>query len=221
MLQGTSETDAPERTLKVGLLAMLAGAAALAVLLVGPAAGPTGVQAQEAGATYTGPVERVHPSCGGGTVSFTVSEDGSSITQLVLDGFYIGDIRFPRLPNPPFVVALNPGILIGADGSFSGTTIGSGAFGAGIEGQFAGDTLSGGFTLGIGACFVPFSAQLVAAVAAPTAAASAALPGTAALPATGSASASSGDSTGLWAALAAAAGAVMLAGGLLTRRRRA
>jgi len=220
MLQGTSETDAPERTLKVGLLAMLAGAAALAVLLVGPAAGPTGVQAQEAGATYTGPVERVDPTCGGGTVSFTVSEDGSSITQLVLDGFYIGDIRFPRLPNPPFVVALNPGILIGADGSFSGGTQPS-AFTAYIEGQFDGDTLSGGFTLGIGACFVPFSAQLVAAVAAPTAAASAALPGTAVLPATGSASASSGDSTGLWAALAAAAGAVMLAGGLLTRRRRA
>ena len=220
MIQGQKETDTPERTLKAGLLAMLAGAAALAVLLAGLATGSTGVQAQEAGATYTGPVELVDPSCGGGTVSVTVSADGSSISQLVLDGFYIGQVRFPSLSNPPFVVALNPGILIGADGSFSGGTQPS-AFQAFIEGQFDGDTLSGRFTLGIGACFVPFSAQLVAAVAAPTAAASAALPGTAALPATGSASAGSGDSTGLWAALAAAAGAVMLAGGLLALRRRA
>jgi len=219
MIQGQSETNTPERTLKVGLLAMLAGAAALAVLLAGLAAGSTGVQAQEAGATYTGPVELVDPSCGGGTVSVTVSADGSSISQLVLDGFYIGQVRFPSLSNPPFVVALNPGILIGADGSFSGTTISSGAFGAGIEGQFDGDTLSGSFTLGMGACFVPFSAELVAAVAAPTAAASAALPGSAALPATGSASAGSGDSPSVWFVLAATAGAVMLAAGLALHRR--
>lgn len=47
----------------------------------------------------------------------------------------------------------------------------------------------------------------------------AAVPSAAALPSAGSASASSGDSTGLWAALAAVAGAVMLAGGLALRRR--
>ena len=220
MFQGRSETDSPERTRKVGLLAVLAGAAALAVLLAGLAAGSTGVQAQEAGATYTGPVERVADSCGGGTVSFTVSEDGLSITQLVVDGFYIGDTRFPSPSDPPFVVPLNLGIAIGTDGSFI-QGIGGSGFAASIEGQFDGDTLSGTFTLGIGACFVPFSAELVAAVAAPTAAATAAFPATVALPATGSGSAGSHDSIGLWAALAAAAGAVMLAGGLLTLRRRA
>src|SRR3990172_8977984 len=105
MFQGRSETDSPERTRKVGLLA-------------GLAAGSTGVQAQEAGATYTGPVERVADTCGGGTVSFTVSEDGLSITQLVVDGFYIGDTRFPSPSDPPFVVPLNLGIGIGTDGSF-------------------------------------------------------------------------------------------------------
>jgi len=72
MLQGSGHTDSPERKLKVGLLALLPGAAALAVavLLVGLAAGSTGVQAQEAGATYTGSVDvLVEATCGGGTIS--------------------------------------------------------------------------------------------------------------------------------------------------------
>ena len=219
MIQGQSETDAPERTLKVGLLAMLAGAVALAVLLVGLAAGSTGVQAQEAGATYTGAVDvLVEAQCGGGTISFTLSEDGSSISQMVLDGTYVGSIFVNSLSDPagPFVIALDPGIAIGEDGSFSETIQPVAGIDADIQGQFEDDTVSGTFGVTALACVdVPFSAEVGAAVAAPTAAT------TGALPATGSAPTGSGDSIGLWAALAAAAGAVMLAGGLLALSRRA
>lgn len=219
MIQGKSEMDSPEGTLKVGLLAMLAGAAALAVLLVGLAAGSTGVQAQEAGATYTGPVDVVtEGACGGGTLSLTLSDDGSSISQLVLDGTYVGSILVNSLSDPvgPFVVPLDPGIAVGADGSFSETIQPVAGIDADLAGQFDGDTVSGTFGVVALACVdVPFSGEVGAAVAAPTAGA------TVALPTTGSASAGSGDSTGLWAALAAAAGAVMLAGGLLVLRRRA
>jgi hypothetical protein len=217
MIQGRNETDSPERTLKVGLLAMLAGAAALAVLLVGLAAGSTGVHAQEAGATYTGAVDvLVEGQCGGGTISLTVSEDGSSVTQLVLDGTYVGSVFVNSLADPagPFVVPLDPGIAIGADGSFSETIQPVAGIDADIEGQFDGDAVSGTFgVVALDCVDVPFSAEVGAAAPAPTA--------TVTLPTTGSASAGSGDSTGLWAALAAAAGAVMLAGGLLALRRRA
>jgi len=218
MIQGTRETDSPEGTLKVGLLALLAGAATLAVLLVGLAAGSTGVQAQEAGATYTGPVEVVvDAQCGGGTVSLTVGEDGSSISQLVLDGSYVGGIFVNSLSDPagPFVVPLDPAIAIGADGSFSETFPDPvGGFDVDIEGQFEGDAVSGTFGVaGLNCVDVPFSGEVGVAAPAPTA--------TVTLPTTGSASAGSGDSTGLWAALAAAAGAVMLAGGVVALRRRA
>ena len=224
MLQGKSKTDSAERKLKVGLLALLPGAAALAVavLLVGLAAGSTGVQAQEAGATYTGSVDvLVEATCGGGTISLTVSDDGASITQLVLDGTYVGAVLVNTLSDPaggPFVVPLDPGIAIGEDGSFSETIQPVPGVDADFQGQFEDDTVSGSFGVTALSCVdVTFSATVAAEAPAPTAAPTAA----GALPTTGSAPAGSGDSTGLWAALAAVTGAVMLAGGLLAQRRRA
>ena len=221
MLQGKSQTDSPERKLKVGLLALLPGAAALAVavLLVGLAAGSTGVQAQEAGATYTGSVDvLVEATCGGGTISLTVSDDGASISQLVLDGTYVGAVLVNTLSDPaggPFVVALDPGIAIAEDGSFSETIQPVPGVDADFQGQFEDDTVSGSFGVTALACVdVTFSATVAdEETASPT-------PGVS-LPTTGSAPAGSGDSPGLWAALAAVAGAVMLAGGLLALRRRA
>jgi len=73
---------------------------------------------------------------------------------------------------------------------------------------------SGTFT-GVRQLAAPPAATVAAAAPESTAAPTAA----AALPSTGSAPAGSGDSTGLWAALIAAAGAAVLAGGLALRRR--
>lgn len=226
MIQGQSETDSPERTLKVGLLAMLAGAAALAVLLVGLAAGSTGVQAQEAGVTYGGPVEvLVAATCGGGSMTLTVGDDGASITQFTFDGTYVGGILVNTLSDPPggpFVIPVDPPIAIAADGSFSQTIQPIPGVDAVIQGQFTDSTVTG--TIGVAAlsCVdVPFSAEAGVVPPTSTPAPATAPTATRALPATGGGSAGSGDSTGLWAALAAAAGAVMLAGGLLALRRRA
>lgn len=222
MFQGRNRADSPEGKLKIGLLALLASAAAVAVLLVGLGAGSTGVRAQEGGATYSGSVDvLVEGQCGGGTLSLTVSEDGSAITQLELDGTYVGGVFVNSLADPaggPFVVALDPGIAIAADGSFSQTIQPVTGVDADVQGQFEGDTVSGSFGVTALNCVdVPFSAELAApepttAAAEPTSRVS--------LPTSGSGYPSSGDSTGLWAALVGVAGVAMLGAGLLALRRR-
>ena len=213
MHQGTTQTDSREGKLKVGLLALLAGAAAVAVLLIGLAAGSTGVQAQQAGTSYGGPVNvLVAGTCGGGSITLTVGGDGASITQLTLDGTYVGGVLVNGLsvpPGGPFVIALQTPIAIAADGSFSATVQPVPNVDAAIQGQFTGSTVTGTFGVTALSCVdVPFSATATAATAAPV------------LATAGGGSAGSGDSTGLWFALAAAAaGAVMLAAGLALRRR--
>ncbi len=218
MFQGRDKADSPGGKLKIGLLA---SAAAVVVLLIGLEAGSTGVQAQEGGATYSGSVDvLVEGQCGGGSISLTVSDDGSAITQLVLEGTYVGAVFVNTLSNPPgpFVVALDPGIAIAADGSFNQTIQPVAGVDADVQGQFEGDTVSGSFGVTALNCVdVPFSAELRAAAAEPTTAA--VEPTSRVLPKSGSGYAGSGDSTGLWAALAGVAGVAMLMSGLALRRR--
>jgi len=219
MLQGNRK-DIPERKLRAGLLGLLPGAAVLAVaaLLVGLAAGPGGAQAQEAGATYAGTVDVVtEGACGGGTIALTVSDDGASISQIVLDGTYVGGVFVNSLSTPegPFTIALDPGIAIGADGSFSETVQPVAGIDADLAGQFTDDTVSGTFGVTALACVdVTFSAEVAAGEPAPAATA------TTGLPSTGSAFEGSGDSAGPWAALAALVGVVLLGGAALALRRR-
>lgn len=228
MHQGTIQKDSQEGKLKVGLLALLAGAAAfaVAVLLIGLAAGSTGVQAQEAGTSYGGTVNvLVAGTCGGGSITVTVGADGASITQLTFDGTYVGGVLVNGLsvpPGGPFVIALPTPIAIAAGGSFNQTIQPVPGVDAIIQGQFTGTTVTGTFGVTALACVnVPFSAEagVVPPTSTPAPAPATAPPAAPVLAAAGGGSAGSGDSTGLWVALAAAAGAVMLAAGLALRRR--
>jgi hypothetical protein len=203
-----------------GLLALLAGAAAVAVLLIGLAAGSTSAQAQEAGATYTGPVEVVTAgTCGGGTIGITVGADGATITQISLDGTQVGPVLVNTLADPPggpFVITLDPPIAVAADGSFDQTLQPVPGVDANFAGQFDGTTVTGTFGVTALDCVdVPYSAEQGAA--APTAAPSATA--AAVLPKTGTGSAGSSDSTALLVMLAAAAGVATLATGYALRRR--
>ena len=207
-----------------GLIALVAGVAAIAVLLVGLTAGSTGVRAQEAGASYGGPVDvLVAGTCGGGSITGTVGDDGASITQVTLDGTYVGGVLVNGLSDPPggpFVITPDPPIAIAADGSFSDTIEPLPGVDADIEGQFEGDTVTGTFGVVALSCVdVPFSAE--AGVVPPTSTAAPAPIATvaASLPPTGSGSAGSTDSTAILVALAAAAGAVILAAGIALRSR--
>ncbi len=228
MHQGTTQADSQEGKLKAGLLALLAGAAALAVavLVIGLAAGSTSVQAQEAGATYGGSVDvLVAGTCGGGSITLTVGDDGASITQLTFDGTYVGGVFVNTLSTPPggpFVIALATPIAIAADGSFSQTIQPVPGVDATIQGQFTDSTVTGTFGAAALTCVdVPFSAEasVVPPTSTPAPAPTAAPTAAAVLPTTGGGAAGSGDSTGLWLALAAAAGALMLAAGIALRRR--
>lgn len=224
MRKGTIQTDSPEGKLKVGLLALLSGAAAVAVLLVGLAAGSTGVRAQEAGASYGGPVDvLVAGTCGGGSIIVTVGDDGASITQFTFDGTYVGGVLVNGLSDPPggpFVITVDPPIAIAADGSFSATIEPVPGVDADIEGQFEGDTVTG--TIGVVAlsCVdVPFSAEAGVVPSTSTPAPAPTATAAAALPATGSGSSGSTDSTALLVALAAAVGIATLSAGIALRRR--
>jgi hypothetical protein len=226
MHQGKTQTDSQEGKLKVGPLALLAGAAAfaVAVLLISLAAGSTGVQAQEAGTSYGGTVNvLVAGTCGGGSITVTVGADGASITQLTFDGTYVGGVLVNGLsvpPGGPFVIALPTPIAIAAGGSFNQTIQPVPGVDAIIQGQFTGTTVTGTFGVTALACVnVPFSAEAGVVPPTSTPAPAAAPTAAAVLPKTGGGPGGSADSTSLWFALAAAAGAVMLAGGLALRRR--
>jgi len=226
MHQGTTQKDSQEGKLKAGLLALLAGAAAfaVAVLLVGLAAGSTGVQAQEAGASYGGTVDvLVAGTCGGGSITIAVGDDGASITQLTFDGTYVGGVLVNGLsvpPGGPFVIALETPIAVEADGSFSATIEPVPGVEATIQGQFDGDTVTGTFGVTALSCVdVPFSAEAGVVPPTPVPATAAAPTAAPVPPTTGGGSAGSGDSIGLAVALAAAAGAFILAAGLALRRR--
>ncbi|MEX2160105.1 MAG: hypothetical protein WEB04_11950 [Dehalococcoidia bacterium] len=212
------------RRIQGGLIALVAGAAAVAVLLAGLAFGATGAQAQTAGESYGGPIEvLVAGTCGGGSITLTVGDDGASITEVSLDGLYVGPVLVNALATPPggaFVVALDPPIEIADDGSFEQTVQPVPGVDADFAGQFDGDTVTG--TLGVAAldCVdVPFSGE--AGVVPPTSTPGPTPTATAAavLPKTGSGSAGSSDSTTLLVMLAAAAGVATLATGYALRRR--
>ena len=185
--------------LQGGLIALVAGAAAIAVLLIGLAAGATGAQAQEAGESYGGTVDVLtENSCGGGSIVLTVGDDGASITEITLE--------------TPIAVA--------DDGSFSESFQPIAGVDADFAGQFDGDAVTGTFGVAALTCTdVPFSAE--AGVVPPTSTPAAAATATAgpALPSTGSGSAGSGDGTTLLVMLAAAAGVATLATGYALRRR--
>jgi hypothetical protein len=210
--------------LQGGLIALLAGAAAVALLVIGLAAGATGAQAQEAGVSYGGDVEvLVANSCGGGSIVLTVGDDGASITEITLDGTYVGGVLVNTLSDPPggpFVITLETPIAVADDGSFSESFQPIAGVDADFAGQFEGDTVTGTFGVAALTCTdVPFSAE--AGVVPPTSTPAAAATATAgpALPSTGSGSAGSGDSTALLVMLAAAAGVATLATGYALRRR--
>ena len=224
MLQGKSQADSPKR-LRLGLLGLLgAGALAVAVLLIGLAAGSTGVQAQEGGASYGGPVDvLVAATCGGGSITLTVSDDAASITELTFDGTYVGAVLVNTLSDPPggpFVITLATPIAIAADGSFTQTIQPLPGVDAEITGQFTGTTVTGTFGVASLSCVdVPFSAEEGVVPPTSTPAPAPTATAAAALPTTGSGSAGSSDSTGLLVALATAVGIAMLAGGVALRRQ--
>lgn len=147
------------------LFGWLGGAAALAVvvLLVAGTLGAGSVHAQEAGATYTGPVATQTAECGGGTVSFTVSDDGSSISRIVLDGTTVGGVAANTLSDPPGPFVIDVSLAISA-GSFGGNYEPLPGVDAAAEGTFDGDSLSGSFGVEALACTgVTFTATKVTA----------------------------------------------------------
>ena len=207
-----------------GLIALLAGTAAVAVLLVGLVVASTGAQAQEAGESYGGSVDvLVAATCGGGSIVLTVGDDGASITEIALDGTYVGGVLVNTLSDPPggpFVITVDPPIAVAADGSFSESFQPIAGVDADIEGQFDGTTVTGTFGVAALTCVdVPFSGE--AGVVPPTSTPAPAPTATAAaaLPTTGTGSAGSSDSTTLLVMLAAAAGVATLATGYALRRR--
>ena len=195
---------------KSQLFGWLGGAAALAVvaLLVVGTLGAGGVHAQEGGATYTGPIDTLAEDCGGGTVSLIVSDDGSSVVQLVLDGATVGGVAVNTLSDPegPFVVDVELAI---SGGSFDGAFEPLPNVAAAAEGTFDGDTVSGSFGVEqLGCVGVTFTATKVAAVNGDTS-----------LPKSGTGPLSdSGIALG-WALAAGAFGIASLAIGTAVRRR--
>lgn len=193
------------------LFGWLGGAAALAVvaLLVVGTLGAGGVHAQEGGASYTGPIDTLTADCGGGTVSLTLSDDGSSVVQLVLDGATVGGVEVNTLSDPPgtpFVVDVALAISGGSfDAAFEPLT----GVDAVAEGTFDGDSVSGSFGVEALDCTgVTFTATKVETVA-----------GDMTLPTSGTGPLSdSGIALG-WALAAGAFGIASLAIGAAVRRR--
>ncbi len=193
------------------LFGWLGGAAALAVvaLLVVGTLGAGGVHAQEGGATYTGPIDTLTAECGGGTISFILSDDGSSVSQVVLDGVTVGGVEVNTLSDPPggpFVVAVDLAI---SGGSFDAGFQPLEGVDAVAEGTFDGDSLSGSFGVEALACVdVSYTATKAEPVVIDTS-----------LPTSGTGPMSdSGIALG-WALAAGAFGIASLAIGAAVRRR--
>ncbi|MCH8949951.1 MAG: hypothetical protein IIB87_06200 [Chloroflexi bacterium] len=196
---------------KSQLFGWLGGAAALAVvaLLVVGTLGAGGVHAQEGGATYTGPIDTLTAECGGGTISFILSDDGSSVSQLVLDGVTIGGVAVNTLSDPPgtaFVVDVDLAI---SGGGFDAAFQPLEGVDAVAVGTFDGDTVSGSFGVEALTCVdVPFTATKAEPVVIDTT-----------LPTSGTGPLSdSGIALG-WALAAGAFGIVSLGVGAAVRRR--
>lgn len=202
---------------------IVAGALAVAAMIVaGLALATTTTHAQEAGATYTGPLEVVvADTCGGGTISLTLNEDGTAITRLELAGLFVAGINVDTISDPPspLVIDFDPGLAV-AKGSFNeefeplpdvlpGTM-------AVFQGTFDGDTVTGSLGIATLKCEVPFSAVVGAAAptpeptSEPTATVAPVLPVTGVAGPTGS---SGGEA--LWAIIAATMGAFALGAGAL------
>ena len=193
------------------LFGWLGGAAALAVvaLLVVATLGAGGVHAQEGGASYTGPIDTLTDECGGGTVTLTLSDDGSSVVQLTLDGTTVGGVEVNTLSDPPgspFVVDVTLAI---SGGSFDGAFEPLPGAAAVAEGTFDGDNVSGSFGVEALDCVgVTFTATKVAAVT-----------GDMVLPTTGTGPLSDSGIALSWALAAGAIGMASLAIGAAVRRR--
>ncbi len=195
---------------KSQLFGWLGGAAALAVmaLLVVGTLGAAGVHAQEGGATYTGPIDTQTAECGGGTISLILSDDGSSISQIVLDGVTVGGVAVNTLSDPegPFVVDVDLAI---SGGSFSDAFEPLPGVDAVAEGTFDGDSVSGSFGVDALDCTgVTFTATKVAAVVIDTS-----------LPTSGTGQLSDSGLSLAWALAAGAFGIASLAIGTAVRRR--
>ncbi len=195
---------------KSQLFGWLGGAAALAVvaLLIVATFGAGGVHAQESGASYTGPIDTQTADCGGGTVSLTLSDDGSSVVQLVLDGATVGGVEVNTLSDPPGPFVVDVALAI-SGGSFSDEFEPLPGVVALAEGTFDGDSVTGSFGVEALDCVgVTFTATKVEAVVIDTD-----------LPKSGTGPLSdSGLSLG-WALAAGAIGMASLAIGAAVRRR--
>ncbi len=193
------------------LFGWLGGAAALAVvaLLVVGTLGAGGVHAQEGGATYTGALDTLTAECGGGTISFTLSDDGSSISQVVLDGVTVGGVEVNTLSDPPgtaFVVAVDIAI---SDGGFDSVFQPLEGVDASAVGTFDGDTLSGSIGVEALACVdVTYTATKTEPVVIDTT-----------LPTSGTGPMSDSGIAFGWALAAGAFGMASLAIGVAVRRR--
>ena len=192
------------------LFGWLGGAAALAVvaLLVVATLGAGGVHAQEGGASYTGPIDTLTDECGGGTITLTLSDDGSSVVQLVFDGTTVGGVAVNTLSDPagPFVSDVALAI---SGGSFSDAYEPLPGVAATAEGTFDGDSVSGSFGVEALDCVgVNFTATKVAAVT-----------GDMVLPTTGTGPLSDFSLPFYWALAAGAIGVASVAIGTAVRRR--
>ena len=199
------------------LFGWLGGAVALAVvaLLVVGTLGAGSVHAQEGGASYTGPIDTLTDECGGGTVTLTLSDDGSSVVQLTLDGATVGGVEVNTLSDPPggpFVVDVALAI---SGGSFEGDFEPLPGVAAVAEGTFDGDNVSGSFGVEALDCTgVTFTAEKVEAVVMDTEG----VPDTD-LPKSGTGPISDSGLSFYWALAAGAIGVASLAIGTAVRRR--
>ena len=192
------------------LFGWLGGAAALAVvvLVVAGTLGAGSVQAQEGGATYTGPIDTQTAECGGGTISLIVSGDGSSVSQLVLDGVTIGGIAVNTLADPPAPFVVDVDLAI-SGGSFDAAFEPLPDVAAVAEGTFDGDGVSGSFGVEALSCEgLTFTATKVAAGNGDTS-----------LPKAGAGPMSDSGIAVYWALAAGAIGVASLAIGTAVRRR--
>lgn len=132
-------------------LSVLAAAAVLAALASFAMA--TQTQAQVAGAIYSGSFQPLADGCGGGTIELHLSDDGSTIFFILVDG-----ALFSNIPINELEILLDPPITIQPDGSFDQTFEQIPGVPIGVSGNFDETSVSGVVDVPTLACSPTFTA---------------------------------------------------------------
>ena len=149
-METTTHTDGMAHRL-TRWLSVLAAAVVLAALASFAVA--TQTQAQVAGAIYSGSFQPLADGCGGGTIELHLSDDGSTIFFILVDG-----ALFSNIPINELEILLDPPITIQPDGSFDQTFEQIPGVPIGVSGNFDGTSVSGVVDVPTLACSPTFTA---------------------------------------------------------------